>query len=215
MFIHHHVSRLIATTVLLSFVPACVSTHSAHPVQLTSTPVKVSCSYGSEIKMNSISGIVCNMENQSRTWQDLKIRSVRFPDQPDVKIVAADDMQSLAEAMAIKEKREDHNVAMALSGLILTGALVAVGSTQSAKAGEAVMLGGVTAAGVRDVRKGYEAAQYGPAVYGRDHLLSGSLRIPSELSIRRQLVIDHPTQKPKSMEICWTAAQDECIVLSL
>ncbi len=215
MLIHQHMSRFIAAAALMSFIPACVSTHSSHPVQLSSVPVKVSCSYGSEIKMNSISGIVCNLENQSRSWQDLKIRSVRFPDQADAKIVAAQDMQALAEAIAIKQKREDHNTAMALSALILTGALVAVGSSQSSQAGEAVMLGGVTAAGARDVKKNYEAAQYGPAVYGRDHLLSGSLRIPSELSIRRQIVIDHPTEKPQSMEICWTAAQDECIVLPL
>ncbi len=215
MFIHQHVSRLMAATTLMSFIPACVSTHSSQPIQLSSVPVKVSCSYGSEIKMNSISGIVCNMENQSRSWQDLKIRSIRFPDQADAKIVAAQDMQALAEAIAIKQKREDHNTAMALSALILTGALVAAGSTQSSQAGEAVMLGGITAAGARDVKKGYEAAQYGPAVYGRDHLLSGALRIPSELSIRRQLVIDHPTEKPQSMEICWASAQDECIVLPL
>jgi hypothetical protein len=39
--------------------------------------------------------------------------------------------------------------------------------------------------------------------------------VPSELSLRRQIVIDHPTKKPKSMEVCWTAAQDECVVFSL
>jgi hypothetical protein len=162
--------------------------------------------------MNAISGIVCNIENTSRSWQDLKVRSVRFPDQADVKIVTADDMQALAEAMMVKKSRENHNAAMALSGLILAGAVVAVGSTNSAKAGEAVMLGGVTVAGARDVRKAYETAQYGPAAYSRDHLLSGSMRVPSELSLRRQIVIDHPTKKPKSMEVCWTAAQDECVV---
>jgi hypothetical protein len=199
----------------MSFLPACVSTHSAHPVLLTTAPVKVSCSYGSDIQTNSISGIVCSLENQSRSWQNLKIRSLRFPDQADVNIVAAEDMQALADAMAVKKSREDHNAAMALSGLILAGALVAVGSTESAKVGEAVMLGGVTAAGARDVKKGYENAQYGPAVYSRDHLLSGALRIPAEMSIRRQIVINHPSQKPKSMEICWVSTKEECSVFSL
>ncbi|WP_141731936.1 hypothetical protein [Oligoflexus tunisiensis] len=210
-------SRFISTLALLSFLPACVTTHATTPVPLAVAPVKVSCSYGADIQTNSISGIVCTLENQSRNWQDLKIRSVRFPDQADVKVVPADDMQALADAMAVQQKRSDHNTAMALSGLILTGALVAVGASGKAasNAGTAVMLGGTTAAVGRDIHKSHQSAQYGPAVYSRDHLLSGALRIPSEMSIRRQIVINHPSKKPQSMEICWIASKDECSILPL
>jgi hypothetical protein len=121
------------------------------------------------------------------------------------------------EAYNVKKSSEDYNMAMVLGGLFLAGAAVGLSSNHAptVNAAEGVMLGSTAIGAAHAIKGSHDQAQYGEAVYSREHILAGGLRIPPELSIRRQLVINHPDAKPKSVEICWEKPESDCSVLSL
>ncbi len=217
MHFQRTISKIVSLIALTSYSASCVTTHVGDPVLITQLNSSVSCAYGTDIQTQSISGIVCSLENQSRVWQELKVKSITFPNQKDVTVVSAEDMRILADAYAIKKTREDNNVGLALAGLVLVGALAAAGAhdTATQNVGQAAMLGGASTSVGRDIHQGYAAAQYGPAVYSQDHILNGKIRIPPEMDLRKQIVINHPSDKPNTMEICWQAPIESCSMVSL
>src|SRR6478735_2096830 len=207
----------MSALVLAAFLLACATTHVNTAVPLAQTSVQGSCSYRPDIQIESASVIACVMENTGRDWQDLVIRSVRYPDQQDVTIVSPPDLQTLVEAYRQKKKRSDSNTDLVLGGLTMGGMMVAgFGGDQATRnAGRVAAIGGTAGMIGKEAHKEYSEAQYGSGGYGEQHLLSGNLRIPPDLSMRRQIVINNPSKKPKTMEICWDQPKDVCTVLEL
>lgn len=207
-------TKLIASITALSFLGACITTHVNQPTSLDSG-LAMSCAYNPAFSNPTMASIACAIENASGDWQNLKVESISFPDDPNASIVPPKDLDALAQAYAIKKNRDDVNLGLLLGGLVVAGALAMALANDKATAysGAATYTGATSALAVKGARESYVRSQYGSPMFSEEHLLGGEFRVPPNLALDKKLVINHKGTRPSALRLC--LASKTCYTISL
>lgn len=208
-------TRTIFSASLAAFLlTGCVTTHVGPAAEISDSSLRISCARDTGIAAENFALLTCTFENTGGSWVRLAVDGIEL--QGDGWTVATpDETEDFLTAYRFKENQERANVNLALVGLSIVGAGVAVAShdAPTAQAGDAAMLGAGAYAAGRELRSDYRAAQYGVPSYGKDHLLGGEFRVPAGLYTRKSVLLEGNGAQGRlgQMRLCLSQPQDRCV----
>lgn len=212
-------TRTIFSVSLAAFLlTGCVTTHVGPAAEITGSGLRISCARDTGIDAANFALLTCTFENAGGSWARLAVDELEL--QGDSwKVTTPADTGDFLTAYRFKESQERANANLALVGLAIVGAGVAVASNDAptALAGEAAMLGAGAYATGRELRADYRAAQYGAPAYGKDHILGGEFRVPAGLYTRKSVLLegDDAQGLPDRMKLCLSLPEDSCVDVAI
>jgi hypothetical protein len=192
----------------------CVTTHVGPAAEITDSGLRISCARDAGITAENFALMTCTFENIGGTWVRFAVDEIELQG-GGWRVVTPGDTEDFLTAYRFKASQERANVNLALVGLSIVGAGVAVASNDAptALAGDAAMLGAGAYAAGRELRADYRAAQYGVPTYGKDHLLGGEFRVPAGLYTRKSVLLEGNGAQGLlgQMRLCLSRPQERCV----
>lgn len=212
---------MLRLVVLLSIVlihSNCVTIHSSTPSPNSTKSLTVSCSREHRYDTAKIKALDCAFENTTKEWQSLKVSSITFPPEVRGKVLTPEQIAQYMTAIHYQNSMDDHNTALALSGLVVAGIIVAGTSpSSSGVAAPAALTAGAAATTImgRGIAEGVHGAKQARMQYGNQHVLGEKTGIPGELFVRRALLIEIEDKFPQFINLCFEEPTAECLQVEM
>ena len=193
---------LCCTAVLSILTTSCATSHYGAGKQ-SANNMTVSCKDDSLPGAVSFRAVYCSLENTSDNWVTVTVSDLSLVSEAkDIKLSTAEETVDFQTAYAYGQANSDWNTNVALS-LVLLGGTVLAGAANNdtiAGLGAGAAIGAAAYGAVRDVSQAYGKVQY-PST----HLLSGPIRIPPKMFVRRYALVQQAAQSKsliKAVRIC-------------
>lgn len=200
-----------ALLVSMAWLAGCASIHpgimatpldeSGAAMSLDTTPrgLTVSCDVDDDLSSEYFSLVSVTIENQTSDWIVIPEVNLSFESEhmaSVVRIPAGGDLVQWYDSTIELKRINDHNRSVLLGSLIVAGSVVgAAGSASDSDAGKAVAAvghlvaaGAATASIVEEVDQTLDQVE-NAQIYPGNHLLSGNLKVPPGLFVRKFLVL--------------------------
>ncbi len=182
--------------ILALFAVGCASTHSGTKGKFLNGEknlnLQISARSVDQEKNSAFELFEVTVENLDNDW--VRINNTKLLMSSDLNVVVGKDLQSWAEAIDVKQKKEAHNtgVAIAATQVIGTTSVILGGRSNPdlAKAGAVVMLGGLAWASAETLMAARNGA-IGVKKVPESHIYE-SFAVPAKLSIRKWVLISKP-----------------------
>ncbi len=189
---------LLATSFLIS----CATTHPGKMgEQLTKNSNLELTVSGKVVKAysdNAHQFLDFTFENKKTNWERIKSIEFKYGNDENLvyNVIVGEDLVTWANAFSAKKAKEDHNTAMALSGLMLAGAVLtlASGNSDTAKVvGATSYAAGATGAIFYTINEELRKVETSKLV-PKSHLYS-NFSVPAGMFVRRWVLVNVPGDK--------------------
>lgn len=193
--------KKLSLTAITLFAFSCASTHlgkAAKPLTDTKFPITVSARTIDDSPEDAFQLIEVTVENNSDDWFRVNQSEVIIenPAESKVSVVVGKDLNTWAQAMQARLKKDEHNKKLLQTGLLTAGAIMSATSSKNTAASQigTVAVIGTTAWVVADViNQSYQQATQSKKV-PENHLYE-SFSVPGKMFLRRWVLLNKPSNK--------------------
>lgn len=203
----------------------CATMHYGDETHSADRKFAMSCDIDRSIAHKRFAALVCSLENKSTEWQIFEVTSLKVfaADKTPLHVSEPSEIEDFYTAYRFEHQTNAHNTDMVIAGL-LVGGMAAMTSSDSAvgSSGAASVVGASVFSTGRsmserhnDIQYGTHAASYSNTLFGPGHLLTPQTRIPSDLFVRKRVLVESASvnESPASLQVCFAKPSTECLVV--